>query len=251
MAVGSSRALLCPHADITSPSDFLLFMPPQAHNLRAVISYYQSSVKVNAEGDVHLSDDTIQGLGNPASSFLITSLLGAITQIASPTRSPRPEMLSSSTPVLLEPLVPLAPHQALAGRASHDGDKELLIEVAEAQLATRLSKIRSALTQFVPDPGYFIAGGLAGVASRTTTAPLDRLKVYLIAQTGAASEAVNAAKTGAPVQAATQGANTLVNACKELWAAGGMRSLFAGQSESSPLASSADTSQAMASMSSR
>ncbi|ODQ64114.1 mitochondrial carrier [Nadsonia fulvescens var. elongata DSM 6958] len=31
--------------------------------------------------------------------------------------------------------------------------------------------------------GYFLAGGLAGVVSRTCTAPFDRLKVYLIANT--------------------------------------------------------------------
>ncbi|KAG9648569.1 hypothetical protein KCU98_g9061, partial [Aureobasidium melanogenum] len=68
---------------------------------------------------------------------------------------------------------------------------------------------------------------ISGVASRTTTAPLDRLKVYLIAQTGT-NEAVQAVKSGAPAAAAKSSANTLVRACKELWAAGGIRSLFAG-----------------------
>jgi solute carrier family 25 (mitochondrial phosphate transporter), member 23/24/25/41 len=65
--------------------------------------------------------------------------------------------------------------------------------------------------------GYFIAGGLAGMVSRTATAPLDRLKVYLIAQTGTKEAAVAAAKEGAPLQAV-----------KHLWKAGGIRSLFAG-----------------------
>ncbi|QPG73281.1 hypothetical protein FOA43_000590 [Brettanomyces nanus] len=31
--------------------------------------------------------------------------------------------------------------------------------------------------------GYFLAGGISGVVSRTTTAPLDRIKVFLIART--------------------------------------------------------------------
>ncbi|POS81845.1 hypothetical protein EPUL_005574, partial [Erysiphe pulchra] len=85
------------------------------------------------------------------------------------------------------------------------------------------------LTDLVPDVGYFVAGGLSGITSRTVTAPLDRLKVYLIAQTTNAQDAVQAAKSGSPVKAGRQGIRTLVNACKELWAAGGIRSLFAGK----------------------
>ena len=76
--------------------------------------------------------------------------------------------------------------------------------------------------------GYFLAGAMAGVVSRTVTAPLDRLKVYLIAQTGVKEQAVQAAKEGAVVQAAKQASRPIVDAIKALWRAGGFRSLFAG-----------------------
>ena len=81
----------------------------------------------------------------------------------------------------------------------------------------------------VPNPGYFVAGGLAGIVSRTSTAPLDRLKVYLIAQTSVTKEAVVAAKSGNILQAAVNAWRPLAGATKELWQAGGIRSLYAGE----------------------
>lgn len=89
-----------------------------------------------------------------------------------------------------------------------------------------------------PQIGYFLAGGAAGIVSRTTTAPLDRLKVYLIAQTDNTTETLRAAKSGHITQALRGAWNTAVKAQKELWAAGGVRSLFAGtHSLVNPLAS--------------
>lgn len=64
--------------------------------------------------------------------------------------------------------------------------------------------------------------------SRTSTAPLDRLKVYLIAQTSPKDAAVDAITKGSPFSAVRHFTKPLVDACKDLWAAGGMRSLFAG-----------------------
>lgn len=66
------------------------------------------------------------------------------------------------------------------------------------------------------------------MVSRTATAPLDRLKVYLIAQTSTTKAAVVAAKQGAPVEAVKRIGQPLINATKDLWRAGGIRSLFAG-----------------------
>ncbi|KAK5098287.1 hypothetical protein LTS08_006420 [Lithohypha guttulata] len=76
--------------------------------------------------------------------------------------------------------------------------------------------------------GYFVAGGAAGIVSRTATAPLDRLKVYLIAQVSPRDTLDKAIKEGAPVSALKHFSKNLVDACKELWRAGGIRSLFAG-----------------------
>lgn len=85
-----------------------------------------------------------------------------------------------------------------------------------------------SLTDYFPVSGYFIAGGIAGIVSRTATAPLDRLKVYLIAQVSPKNTLDKAVKEGAPVVAAKQFGKNLIDACKELWRAGGIRSLFAG-----------------------
>ena len=66
------------------------------------------------------------------------------------------------------------------------------------------------------------------MVSRTATAPLDRLKVYLIAQTTNKKAATEAVKEGAPIQAVKHLGQPLIDAFKELWRAGGVRSLFAG-----------------------
>ncbi|KAI9888628.1 MAG: hypothetical protein M1814_006609 [Vezdaea aestivalis] len=118
--------------------NFLLFMPMHAPSLKAILSYYSSTMTVNPEGDVVMSDETIEGLG------------------------------------------------------------------------------------------YFLAGGVSGVVSRTATAPLDRLKVYLIAQTEGPSLASDALQKGAPVTAVKNAGLSLVDATKALWRAGGWRSLFVG-----------------------
>ncbi|KAL0782566.1 hypothetical protein CaCOL14_000472 [Colletotrichum acutatum] len=85
------------------------------------------------------------------------------------------------------------------------------------------------LTDFAPDPGYFVAGAVAGGLSRTATAPLDRLKVYLLVNTRASTEtAASALKQGRPLVALNNAVRPFSDAVKDLWKAGGMRSLFAG-----------------------
>jgi hypothetical protein len=212
-------------------SDFLLFIPATAPNLKAVLSYFTATVKMNVEGDVLISDDTIQGLGI-TQSFL-NVLFGSIFLVArtpplssySPASVSPPEMSDTASPsvfphsAVLQPLPPRDDAQAIDA---------LALEVQEGVLES----FKSVLIACVPNPGYFVAGGVAGIVSRTSTAPLDRLKVYLIAQTGVAQEAVAAAKSGNILRAAANSWRPLAAATKELWQAGGMRSLYAGRTAS-------------------
>jgi solute carrier family 25 (mitochondrial phosphate transporter), member 23/24/25/41 len=208
-----------------SRSDFLLFIPVSSPNLGAVFSYFTTSTRMNPEGDVLISEDIIDGLGITA-PFLYF-LFGTIIRIAKP---PQPDRSSSQSPPTAFP----------AGDVE-DGEEDVDVAITMQALPPQESigaverewkrpkKVALVLMSFVPYSGYFVAGGLSGIVSRTATAPLDRLKVFLIAQTGSAQDAVDAAKSGNPVRAFKHGYNTLANATKELWRAGGMRSLYAGR----------------------
>ncbi|RYP14896.1 hypothetical protein DL765_006038 [Monosporascus sp. GIB2] len=85
------------------------------------------------------------------------------------------------------------------------------------------------LISYLPDPGYFVAGAVAGGISRTATAPLDRLKVYLLVNTSTdASLVVKAAKKGQPLLAIRNAGRPLITAVTDLYKAGGFRGFFAG-----------------------
>lgn len=51
------------------------------------------------------------------------------------------------------------------------------------------------INQFLNGFGYFLAGGISGVVSRTCTAPFDRIKVFLIARTDLSSTVLNSKKS--------------------------------------------------------
>lgn len=88
----------------------------------------------------------------------------------------------------------------------------------------------SKLTDYLPEPGYFVAGAIAGGVSRTATAPLDRLKVYLLVNTKAStSVAVSAATHGHPLTAVKTASKPITSAVASLYKSGGLRTFFAGK----------------------
>ncbi|KAK4222062.1 mitochondrial carrier domain-containing protein [Podospora fimiseda] len=99
-----------------------------------------------------------------------------------------------------------------------------------SNLATRTPEVvNSKLTELLPEPGYFLAGAVSGGVSRTATAPLDRLKVYLLVNTKTAENAaLTAAKSGRPLAALRNAGGPIADAMVSLWKAGGLRTFFAG-----------------------
>jgi solute carrier family 25 phosphate transporter 23/24/25/41 len=237
--------------------------------LRAVLSFYYSVVNVTPEGDSIVSEETLEGLGT-ARSFrsLLQSLFGSLLRVAFPYgyTTPAPEPPPSAVPAPTQAGadscldgVSQSRHAGAAGampqlaaasaEVSHQQDLETVADVVAQDAAghgtgTRDSRQRSStaaaavntekkftLTLFVPDPGYFLAGAIAGGVSRTATAPLDRLKVYLLVNTSTqtAETAVGSLKQGRLVSAAKNASRPIRDAVREIFRSGGVRGFFAGE----------------------
>ena len=241
--------------------DFLLFMPAREHksHLGAVLSFYNSVVNVTPEGDSIVSEETLEGLGT-ASSFrsLIKSLFGSLFRVAFPsdhtTNTPEPPLAHPTTTAAGSGSDgPPRPHDAIGTAGAtrlvfFPQDQEAVIaDVVPQDIGdgTRGSRQRSStatavqtekkiiLTELVPDPGYFLAGAIAGGVSRTATAPLDRIKVYLLVNTSskAAETAAGSAKQARLASAAKNAARPFKDAIRDILRSGGIKSFFAGEFE--------------------
>ncbi|KAG6014927.1 hypothetical protein E4U54_004578 [Claviceps lovelessii] len=112
-----------------------------------------------------------------------------------------------------------------------DGDGTQGEDEEQGQSLTGILKApkKFTLTDFAPDPGYFLAGAIAGGVSRTATAPLDRLKVYLLVNTSSSSgSTVAAVQQGHSAATGKNASRPIYNAVKDLFRNGGIRSFFAG-----------------------
>ncbi|KJR84109.1 solute carrier family 25 (mitochondrial phosphate transporter), member 23/24/25/41 [Sporothrix schenckii 1099-18] len=124
-----------------------------------------------------------------------------------------------------------------SGKATGSGTKLQRAQRVAGTTRTKKKFKYKQLTQYLPHPGYFLAGALAGGISRTATAPLDRLKVYLLVNTrggssgtkAAASAVASGAATGEPATANLRKTGRPIrDAIVNLYRAGGVRTFFAG-----------------------
>lgn len=176
---------------------------------------------MNVEGDTTISDDAIENVGMRQKFFSIFCSLFS-------TRLRRPNSQSLSIINML-PESDISVIESSSTIADMSDSKLHISYPHQMEAQTKYSSsLEAVLIDRLPNSGYFAAGAAAGIVSRTVTAPLDRLKVYLIANTGVAREALEAASSGAAVKVAKKSMDPFVIAVKELWQAGGIRSLFAG-----------------------
>lgn len=85
--------------------------------------------------------------------------------------------------------------------------------------------------EFINGFSYFLAGGISGVISRTFTAPLDRIKVFLIARTDLSSTILNSKHHLLelnPNAKLNRLKSPIVKAIESLYKQGGLKSFYVG-----------------------
>ncbi|OAA79842.1 calcium dependent mitochondrial carrier protein [Akanthomyces lecanii RCEF 1005] len=211
---------------------FMLFMPAHEADskLQAVLTYYDAVVNVTPEGDSVVSDDTLEGLATPVPSPSphTSQAYGASQPLLSSSSSSSSRDEGEAVMFLTDDDAEAAADVVakLQRRKPSDGTPVYdETEDGDVGLKTRSFK----LTDFAPQPGYFLAGAIAGGVSRTATAPLDRLKVYLLVNTQNRGEtAVAALKRGKPLVALKNAARPFSDAIRDVYRSGGIRGFFAG-----------------------
>ena len=203
--------------------------------LQGALSYYSHIVTLTSEGDSLVSDDTLEGLGTTGD--LIQTLFGTLIMLAKPSIQQRPFYPPPPTMSLPDALEEEEPEEVRTTGEGvvppHDTSAQDAAEAARIQheldSEDALHDGSFRLTQYLPHPGYFLAGAIAGGVSRTATAPLDRLKVYLLVNTTKPLNPLEAVKGGHMLGALKNVGRPVLDAVKDLWRAGGFRTFFAGE----------------------
>ncbi|KAI1366322.1 mitochondrial carrier domain-containing protein [Xylaria arbuscula] len=186
---------------------------------------------------------TLPSGSDSSSSLSPTSQSSSVPESDSHPQSPAPDVLRATNdpggvnPTASQPHARV-PDAAIVSRVSSDTSdavREATLadhstsQDSQIETATRDKVKKSVLIRYIPDPGYFVAGAVAGGVSRTATAPLDRLKVYLLVNTKSdANMALDAAKKGRPIMAFKNAGRPLIAALSDLYKSGGARGFFAG-----------------------
>lgn len=202
-----------------------MFLPADTSTLRSALSYYATTGNLNPEGDVFINQ-LFEGSGTDRhfpTNFCswVKDLIQSLLQSLIPAQ--QVAHLGRDAPPYLMHMFP--DH---IDAFPHETELEVLAIPPMTYIWMSLRSCRQILTDSTPNLGYFLAGGMAGVVSRTATAPLDRLRVYLIAQTSVRDVASKVGKSSSIFRAVGLMLQPLTDAMKDLWRAGGIRSLFAG-----------------------
>lgn len=91
----------------------------------------------------------------------------------------------------------------------------------------------TVVNEFLNGVGFFLAGGLSGVVSRTCTAPFDRIKVFLIARSDLSSTILNNKASLAQKHVGGQVPvdkikSPIVKAATTIYRSGGLRAFYVG-----------------------
>ncbi|EJP66536.1 calcium dependent mitochondrial carrier protein [Beauveria bassiana ARSEF 2860] len=216
---------------------FMLFMPAHEadEKLQAVLTYYDAVVNVTSEGDSVVSDDTLEGLATPMpppSSQNTSQLYGATQPLSEYSSSSSSSSSSSNGEEAVMILMDddaegVADAVAKLQRRKPSDGTPIFDETTAGNVGLETRSFK--LTDFAPHPGYFLAGAIAGGVSRTATAPLDRLKVYLLVNTQNRGEtAVAALRRGKLLAALQNAARPFSDAIRDVYRSGGIRGFFAG-----------------------
>lgn len=217
--------------------DFLLFMPEKAPDftMRNVLLYFQSIHQVTSEGDILISDDSLQSMGY----FLAGGIAGAVSRTATAPFDRLKVALIASTE---SPLLGVAKEavgalnslrrvrnspitKALQTIHKEGGAKsffvgnglnvikifpESAIKFGSYEAAKKLIA-GSAGTEELSSASRFLAGGIAGAVSQISVYPIDTLKFRVQCESGG-----------------TESGSAIMNTAKRMWSHQGIRSFYRG-----------------------